>query len=171
MRTWAGSLRRRCPDSHKEQAELSAHYAGGISRSFPQFLAGERGIGLAQQIRWCASRCLPKRDAPGHRETATYQLTQIRGTYEENATADWTRGPDACGMRDRRAQSPCRCRSVGRRQCAATGHRRESARRPAALGSSSWATSAGSSVSLLLSLLSGKRRVHERQHRRLLLLV
>jgi hypothetical protein len=57
------------------------------------------------------------------------------------------------------------------RQCAATGHRRESARRPAALGSSSWATSAGSSVSLLLSLLSGKRRVHECQHRRLLLLV
>ena len=168
-RTWAGSLRRRCPDSTREQAELSAHYAGesSVISAVPGGRKRHWACSTDPMVRQLAS---PQTDAQGTGKRLLYQLTQIRRTYEENVTADWTRGPDACGVRDRRAQSPCRCRSVGRRQCAATGHRRESTRRPAALGSSSRRLSAGSSASLAYDrYLSGKRRVHERQHRRLLL--
>jgi hypothetical protein len=168
MRTWSESPGGGCPDSDREQTELSAHYAGGISRSFPQFLAEGTGIGLAPQIRWCFGRCLPKRDADRALGNGYFQPTLIRGFCDEEATANWNRGPDPCGMRDSRAQSQCRCRSINRRQCAATGHRREFARRSAALGSSSWATSTGRSVSL--SLLSDERRVYECQYRKLLLL-
>jgi hypothetical protein len=45
-RTWAGSLRRRCPDSHKEQAELSAHYAGGILGHFRSSWREKEALGL-----------------------------------------------------------------------------------------------------------------------------